>query len=260
MTKSEVYKSIVDITKKTGQGMSGILRVKGGDNVNRYLDQLINDGYVKACKTGGSIGHPESNIFYMPTKGYNVWEDDGDDGEDLRNKGKGRYLRFVRLYLGILPETEHHDENLKWLNPTASMFIRNAEQMKEYAKWLDINQDALKEMLELEPILFDDEKLNTDAIEFIKNRSWYKENKSIDECTTDIIKCNNISKQIINLTKQYINLCEEKGDTTSNGYKEKKSNLQTEEKEIELRNDILAIIRTSTDNDLKIQEFFKDKI
>src|ERR1035437_7876038 len=102
MTKQEFYKEVISVQKKTGQGLSGIVKVMGTDSgkFTQYLDEFIEEGLIKACDTGGSLRHPESNIFYMPSKGYNVWEDDGTDDEYQRHKG--RYLTFVRLYLGAL--------------------------------------------------------------------------------------------------------------------------------------------------------------
>lgn len=81
MTKEEFYKSAIELHKKCGQGISGIVKLGTEPRIARYLDELIEEGLMKACDTGGSIGHPESNIFYMPTKGYNVWEDEGTDGQ-----------------------------------------------------------------------------------------------------------------------------------------------------------------------------------
>jgi len=65
MTKEEVYNSIVDIQKNTGQGLSGIVRVMGenSQDFSEHIDTLIEEGSVIANNTGGSLGHPESNMF-----------------------------------------------------------------------------------------------------------------------------------------------------------------------------------------------------
>ena len=77
MTKSELYETIIDGQRRHGQGLSGIVRALGenAETIGEYLDELIEEGLIKRCETGGSLGHPESNRFYMPTTGYNVWED-----------------------------------------------------------------------------------------------------------------------------------------------------------------------------------------
>ena len=166
MTKQEFYKNFIKVQKETGQGLSGIVKVMGTDTVKftQYLDELIKEGLVKACDTGNSIGHPETNIFYMPTKGYNVWEDEGIDGEYQRYKG--RYLRYVRYYLGALPTEAPQDANLdennkrnrKILNPTMDELSENKEFMKDYNEWLERNKSALEEMENLED---DYEKIKT---------------------------------------------------------------------------------------------------
>ena len=123
ITKSSVYKSLIDVHVASGQGLSGIVKVHCHE-YSIYLDELIEEGMVVVCGTGGSIGHPESNIFYMPTKGYNVWLDEGVDGECSRFSG--RYLQFVRLYLGILTDYDEDREDLqKAINPSNLDLIRS---------------------------------------------------------------------------------------------------------------------------------------
>ena len=103
MTKEEVYNAVIDIQLKHGQGLSGVVTVLGdtaGDFRN-HLDALIEEGLIVKMDTGGSIGHPESNYFYMPTKGYNVWEDKKREDGFFANA-----LSFVRLYL----DTYDHEE------------------------------------------------------------------------------------------------------------------------------------------------------
>ena len=133
LNKEEFYKTLLDLHKKCGQGLSGIVKEMGPPEYTRYLNELIADGLVKCCDTGGSIGHPESNKFYMPTTGHNVWEDDG--GEYQRHKG--RYLEFVRYYLGI---SDHL---------TKKMMDKNPALKSEYHDWLNRNQDELEIMKNL---------------------------------------------------------------------------------------------------------------
>lgn len=67
ITKSEVYKSLIRIQKESGQGLSGIVKIKSLE-YTKHLDTLIQEGLVKACHTGGSIGHPESNTSICQQK------------------------------------------------------------------------------------------------------------------------------------------------------------------------------------------------
>lgn len=209
MTKEEFYKSIIDVQKKCGQGMAGIVKVMGSEssNISKWMDEFIEEGLIVACDTGGSMGHEESNIFYMPTKGYNVWLDDGVDG--VYNKFNGRYLHYVRLYLGTydkVPE-EGRDPKHRWMNPSMTDYLQNSETMIDYSKWLTRNEKALEEMVNLDDfykaanVEFSDEELA-----WIKSKEWYKENKTIASC---IKKSNNSidkDKERISINKQLVEL------------------------------------------------------
>jgi hypothetical protein len=167
MEKQEFYKKFIQSQTQSGQGLSGIVKMMGSESGNfaKWLDEFIKEGLAIACDTGGSMGHPESNIFYMPTKGYNVWTDDGTDGQYSRHKG--RYLTNVRYFLKTFtksPNVEHDaklDENdlrmRQFMNPT----------MDEYNEWFKINEKALNEMLNLEE---DYEKASRKKISKIKNK------------------------------------------------------------------------------------------
>jgi hypothetical protein len=171
-TKEEFYKSFIEVQLKCGQGLSGIVRVMGGANIDRWMDELIEEGLMKACDTGGSIGHPESNIFYMPTKGYNVWEDE-DPKEYSRHKG--RYLHCVRYYLDCLEEGEKE------------RYTRDVDFMKEYAKWLERNEKALDIMLKLDtfyasPVI----KFSKDEVKWVKTKEWYEKDLTIAQCIKQV--------------------------------------------------------------------------
>jgi len=201
VTKSEVYKSLIRIQKQSGQGLSGIVKVKSSEYA-QYLDELIQEGLVKDCHTGGSIGHPESNIFYMPTKGYNVWEDEGTDGD--YNRHKGRYLHFVRLYLGLVTL-----ENKGLLEPGLLTYLQNPEVMKDYSEWLTRNNKALKEMLALDDFYQEkDIVLTPDEIAWVKGRGWYEKNLTIAKCLKQSIEyiSNGSDEEMISINKRLIEL------------------------------------------------------
>jgi hypothetical protein len=217
MKKSELYTKIIEIQKKTGQGLSGIVKINSSE-ISQNLDELISEGLVKRCYTGGSLGHPESNYFYMPTKGYNVWEDDGTDGENIRHKG--RYLTFVRLYLGILPEVKSGI-----LDVTTLECLRDPDIMLKYSEWLNRNNIALKEMLDLESFYLEENiTLTEDDLKWIKERGWYKDNVVISNCLERSI--NNNDDEVISINKQLLSLY--RTDTVKYSDKIEKS-----EKEIE---------------------------
>ena len=137
MTKKEFYKAFIETQKKTGQGTSGIVKVAGGETIAKHLDELIAEGLCVAMDTGGSLGHPESNIFYLPTKGYNVWKEENSMAS----------LECVRYYLA---EDKENYEGDPFLRIDRSSFENEDGVLHEfYAEWLDRNREALEEMLSL---------------------------------------------------------------------------------------------------------------
>ena len=224
-TKSEFYKTLIDIHKKHGQGLSGIVRAKS-DLLGGYLEEFIQEGLVKCCDTGNSLGHPESNRFYCPTKGYCVWdEQDSMDG-----------LTCVRLYLGALePEDPNRSDIQKAINPSINDLIRHSVFMGRYAEWLKRNDSSLKEMLNLSNVYNDvicpDGELPESAIEYLKTREWYTSNKSIKDClkglesgNKDIDENISLTSQIIKLRQDMIGMYKRKGDNDG---------LETTKREIE---------------------------
>jgi hypothetical protein len=181
ITKSEVYKNLINIQKESGQGLSGIVKVADNSNLySKYIDELIQEGLVKACHTGGSLGHYESNVFYMPTSGYNVWEDDGTD--EYYSRHKGRYLHFVRLYLGLV-----NMESRGPLEPGLLTYLQDPDTMKDYSEWLSRNSEQLKVMTNLSNVYPGEDSgyLSSSDIEWIKSKDWFKKNKTISECLND---------------------------------------------------------------------------
>lgn len=217
-TKANVYKCIVDITKKTGQGLSGIVKVKSLEIAN-WIDELIEEGLVEGCHTGGSLGHPESNIFYIPTKGYNLWKDDGTDGVYIQHKG--RYLTEIRYYLGILKEEDDYekDDVKNFTSPSMTRLGRNPKFMKSYAEWLDRNHKELEIMLNLDDYYDEPEiKFTEKEIEWLKSRNWFKENQTIKECYE---ASKNANSQKSPLQKQLLTLY--KSDTSGKYAKEQEA-------------------------------------
>lgn len=228
MKKEEFYKNLIELHKKCGQGLSGIVKI-GNVDISRYLDELIEEGLIKACDTGGSLGHPETNIFYMPTKGYNVWEDDGVDGVYVRHKG--RYLHFVRFYLGALEgdpnkSLSKDDENLrKSINPTMLDAARNIDFMKSYAEWLERNEKELEIMIDLDDFYKSPKiEFSEDELVWIKSRDAYKKNKTVKDCISDYKKRLEDDTLIIRYNNQLLALYDKSsqiGGSSKNSEKEK---------------------------------------
>lgn len=257
MTKAEFYKSGIELHKKCGQGISGIVKLGSDPNIATYIDELIKEGLLKACDTGGSMGHPESNIFYMPTKGYNVWEDEGTDGQ--YNRHKGRYLQFVRFYLGALVD-EHEEgasDTKRFLNPSMMDVIRNSEAMTAYAEWLKRNEKALEEMLSLDDfyaekeISFTDEEINK-----VKTRGWFEKNLTVNECLKASTEAIDTNAERISLNKQLINLYKSDKTKYSTELKKSEEDIAEDIKDTEFRKAKLNRWLSTQDKKAKIQDVF----
>lgn len=244
ITKAEVYKHVIEITKKTGQGLSGIVKVLGGDTQlwNKYLDELIDEGLVEVFDDGTTIGHPESARWYMPTKGYNLWKDGIANGPGNRFDSS-RFLTHVRLYLGCVDdredvESDDKDANLKrWLNPSAQMLMQSHEFMKGYAEWLERNHEALEEMKNLSTVYEGAtplESLIDGDMEWIESRGWYKENLKVSECLQRSKEAVGDEKERVRLTKEIIKLMD-KDDKYQDEVNKHKNDLAEYTKDIERR-------------------------
>ncbi len=234
ITKSEVYKNLINIQKESGQGLSGIVKVADNSNLySKYIDELIQEGLVKACHTGGSLGHYESNVFYMPTSGYNVWEDDGTD--EYYSRHKGRYLHFVRLYLGLV-----NMDSRGPLEPGLLTYLQDPDTMKDYSEWLSRNSEQLKVMTNLSNVYPGEDSgyLSSSDIEWIKGKDWYKENKQVSECLNDSKDRLAKDKEIYKISKELISLYKTNLAKYGTEFKNEELNIIELQKDIDFRNHI----------------------
>lgn len=139
-TKEEFYKAFIETQKLTGQGTSGIVKVAGGPTIAKILDDLIEEGLCVAEDTGGSLGHPESNIFYMPSKGYNVWKEENSMAA----------LECVRYY--IAKQRGEKYEGDRFLKIDESSFEEGGPFYEFYNSWLERNRDELDVMMNLSDV------------------------------------------------------------------------------------------------------------
>lgn len=215
MTKAEVYKMVVDIQKESGQGLSGIVKLGNDPTVAGHLEELVEEGVVVMHDDGGSLGHPASNEWYMPAKGYNLWKDGEENAPSTasyRFRG-GFFLNHVRLYLQCTEEDEGRSDNAKWLNPSTKMLVQDVDFMKQYSEWLERNKEELEIMTNLddfydEPVI----ELTDEEIKFVKSRSWYKDNKKVSECLKSSNKGKETDEEYIDVSNKLIRLYKEGGD------------------------------------------------
>ena len=255
-TKEEFYKTLIDLHKKLGQGMSGIVKVNS-TAYDQYIEEFIEEGLIVACDTGGSMGHSESNIFYMPTKGYNVWTDEGTDGRI--DKHKGRYLTYVRLYLGCLPEESESEKGstARIIAPTASDLLESVDYMKVYVEWLERNEKELIILKELDNIYMPKViKLTKKEITFIKSKDWYKDNETLKVCIKQSNEQLEISNKIIANTEKILDLMSSDKTQYAKEIKKYEKDIKNENNEIIFRKKIEKFFNSYKSKD-KIQTILK---
>ena len=140
--KEEFYKNFIAMQKLTGQGTPGIVKIQGGIVIEEYLNELIEEGLVIMVDTGSSLGHPESNRFYLPSKGYNVWSEDNSMGS----------LECVRYYLAKLEDPNKPYEGDRFFGITDDNFKEGGNYYEFYIEWLERNKESLDEMLSLSDV------------------------------------------------------------------------------------------------------------
>jgi hypothetical protein len=251
VTKAIVYKWLIDFQKKSGQGLSGIVKLGRAPEVGQHLDDLIEEGLVVCVDTGGSLGHPESNRFYMPSKGYNVWKDGIENGEGYHD-----FLNNVRLFLGCLEEDEDRTDIQKWINPTTRMLIQNVDFMKSYSKWLKRNREELEVMLNLDDFYNEPNiEFTEEESEFIKSRSFYKKNMTIYKCLEDNTEAIELNKEKISINKKIINLCHRSKNDKEETINDSLVDITKSENEINIRKKIGKWLE-SQDKTKNIQDLF----
>ena len=228
MKKSELYSNIIDIQKKTGQGLTGIVGLRD-IKVQKLLDELVAEGVIKLNIK--YYNHMPNDYWYSPATGYCVWDD-----EDRHA------LSYVRIYVGakdILFGFKDID------------IYRNADFMKRYSKWIKKHEDELKIMLDLNDVYMgndvstDDfkEKLFTDDdISFIKSKAWYKENLTLSICLDKSNDMLDNYKQHNKISKEILDLYKIKDD--ENEIRKTKSDIERNKVEIKIRTKIKDYLNT----------------
>ena len=141
------------------------MRAKIGDEL---IDELIADGLITS--TTESYTHLPHDEWLLPTGCYNIWTD-----EKFTNA-----LSYIRLYLGA-------DDLGLGVKPITAM--RSPEYMKQYAEWLETNEQGLEDLRNLEEVVLDPSnlKFSEEETEWICGREWYKNNSTVEKSLKDSI-------------------------------------------------------------------------
>ena len=125
MTKKEIYNAVVEIYKKTGQGIPRFVWKQLNDS---FIQELIDEGKLK--KVTISYSHVPDDEFLCLTKGFCPEE----GGKNTTG------LTFMRVYLGV---------NDLGLGITQTELFKDKDNKKHYEEWLATNADKLKETDEI---------------------------------------------------------------------------------------------------------------
>lgn len=125
MNKEEFYQAVVNLYKKTGQGIPSFIKTKIDPSI---IDELISEGLLKIVET--KYNYLPNDEWICLTNVYCVEEEMNDM----------RVLSFMRIYLGI--------EDLG-LGLKRTDVITNDKFMIEYHSWINKNIEQLNKIEKL---------------------------------------------------------------------------------------------------------------
>lgn len=236
MNKIEFYNKLVDMYRSTGQGIDTMFTDRFVDR--SIVEELISDGLCKIIHIPMSYLSDENWVCL--TNVYCV-------EEDMLRKEQSS-LTYLRIYKGIDPPIDLGNLG----KVTLSEAIKNTDLMIPYAEWLKKNKVELEKGDKIQYIDENDFKeFSNDTISFIKEQSWYKENKTVNICIKEITKReDNIEKQFP-ILKELISLMNTSYETKErykNELIEHQKDLENNKKEIKLLSRIKTWLNDQSKN------------
>ena len=239
MEKTEMLNKIIHLTKETGQGLAlSIIRAKSSEYA-KLVDELIDEGkadiYVK------SFSFLPSDEWVVPAGCYFAIKDD-----DTNHPGA---LIFIRMYLG--------KEDLG-IGVKISNILKNVDTMELYTKWLRDNEKQLIDLTNMQEIEFIPNQLDEDTNNWIKEKTWYINNDTIESCldqSEKVLKDDGDNSQL-DLYEQLIPLYNSNKDKYSNEIEEAKIDIKKLKENIKYRKITNKWLQNQTQTD-KIQTIIK---
>jgi hypothetical protein len=238
MTKLEIYNAVIDLYKKTGQGLSGFVLTKG--DVREKVDQLVEDGLLKIVHQ--SYRHLPDDDWICLTKGYCVEDDYGHESE------RGNTLAFMRYYLDI-PQG---------LGITKKQLEETPEFMTKYHLWLNTNREKIEEGFNIENMpegsLPEREiTLTEEESSYVKNLNLYKKNPTVSECISLLREKDKLYRESIQCYRRMLDIMNTKSDHYAQKIKDTQKDMQSDIDELKLREGIEKFLG-SIDGKKLIQE------
>ena len=181
MEKIEMLNSIINITKKNGQGLAlTIIRAKSSEYAE-FVDELIKEGKVDIYVKTYSFF--PSDEWVVPAGCYFAIKDD-----DTEHPGA---LIFMKMYLGI--------EDLGLGGVKIFEILKKVDYMERYTKWLKDNEKQLIDLINMKEVEFIPNQLDDNTKNWIKSKKWYTNNDTIKSCFEQSLKAENDDKQKLDL-------------------------------------------------------------
>lgn len=252
MTKKEIYNAVVEIYKKTGQGIPRFVWKQLNDS---FIQELIDEGKLK--KVTISYSHVPDDEFLCLTKGFCPEE----GGKNTTG------LTFMRVYLGV---------NDLGLGITQTELFKDKDNKKHYEEWLATNADKLKETDEILAGRLDEavskksseEKkgkptkktkpvLSKAEIEHLKERGCYERNESVKNVNKNITESIDVNDELIGKLRQIIPLCEMKKEKYKEEIVKYKFELEENLKEGDILHNTSIWLCNIPDDSVPIQSVLK---
>ena len=235
MNKKEFYNNVLDLYKKTGQGLSQLVLMDNHE-VHDIVDELISEGLLKKVVT--KYNHLPDDTWICLTKGYCVEED------SIHN------LSFMRFYIGL--------DKIMDLGPSANVTlkdaIKNIDFISEYKKWLKKNLEKLEEIKTISSYIIKDVELSIIEEEYLKERGFFKDNLSIRESIIEFEEGTEKIQKEIYLINEICPLLKRVGRLDEDTKYTK--DLEDLEEELIMRKKIYSFLKNQL-SEIKIQSLFK---
>jgi len=236
MTKTEFYNSLVNVYLKTGQGVPYLLfKNKMGEKFDFIINSLKEEGLIKLITQ--RYNHLPDDIWVCLTKGYCPEEGNTED------------LLLFRYYLGILDEDDKTTKSGFSFSAGSKKIRQSPELIEKYFNWLKTNQEKLAEIKTIKKVVLDN-KIGENLKNFIKNKSWFKENKN----NLEILRINNqkISKleKQKNILQELIPL-ERKSEKYKNSVIKHENELTDIDNELLLRKELNMFLEQNKDKNIQ---------
>tara|TARA_R110000772_G_scaffold79172_2_gene169492 strand:+ start:2167 stop:2961 length:795 start_codon:yes stop_codon:yes gene_type:complete len=257
-TAADLYNSIVDMTKKTGQGIPMFIVDKLGKHAE--LDQLKKLELVEVLTE--YYGTLPDDVTIVIKGVYSAYRDD--------NLSQG--LIFLRRWLN---HDQSKDIPFSHVSSDGGETYRDSKEVynewridskDDYVKWISDNLEELEAIpylthktdAELLTFMISDITKGSEIHEYLTSRGWYKDNLLIDECVVRSLSGIDNKREKKGIIKELLSLCsrihDDEHDKMREDYTEQND---TVSKEISFAKSLLVMLKSSTEPDKEtVQEFF----